>query len=101
MKGVSGRQLALHLDDFIWQERHGKTAGMAFRNICRDIKGGSIFFSTTFLYWSILYLSLQSTCSSNFRALPCSIMKLYTLVLHAIIIIIASPIFSEVLLLQS
>ena len=38
MKGVSERQLALHLDEFMWRERHGRTAGMAFRNICRDIK---------------------------------------------------------------
>ena len=48
MKGVSERQLALHLDEFMWRECHGKTAGMAFRNICRDIKGGSIFFQLRF-----------------------------------------------------
>ena len=37
MKGVSSAQLALHLDEFMWRERYGKTAGQAFNNVCTDI----------------------------------------------------------------
>ena len=37
MMGVSSRQLALHLDEFMWRERYGKTAGEAFTNVCADI----------------------------------------------------------------
>ena len=37
MKGVSSDQLPLHLDEFMWRERHGSTAGEAFRGICADI----------------------------------------------------------------
>ena len=37
MLGVSKAQLALHLDEFMWRERHGKTAGQAFNNVCADI----------------------------------------------------------------
>ena len=37
MTGVSSQQLALHLDEFMWRERYGKTAGEAFTNICPDI----------------------------------------------------------------
>ena len=35
--GVSSAQLALHLDEFMWRERHRKTAGQAFTNVCADI----------------------------------------------------------------
>ena len=37
MMGVSSAQLALHLDEFVWRERYGKTAGQAFTNVCADI----------------------------------------------------------------
>ena len=37
MMGVSSAQLALHLDEFMWRERYGKTAGQAFTNVCADI----------------------------------------------------------------
>ena len=37
MMGVSSNQLALHLDEFMWRERFGKTAGQAFTNVCADI----------------------------------------------------------------
>ena len=37
MKGVSANQLALHLDEFMWRERYGTTAGQAFTNVCADI----------------------------------------------------------------
>ena len=37
MMGVSSAQLALHLDEFMWRERYGKTAGQAFNNVCADI----------------------------------------------------------------
>ena len=30
-------QLPSYLDEFMWRERHGKTARVAFDNICRDI----------------------------------------------------------------
>ena len=33
MKGVSANQLALHLDEFMWRERYGTTAGQAFTNV--------------------------------------------------------------------
>ena len=36
MMGVSSAQLALHLDEFMWRERYGKTASQAF-NMCADI----------------------------------------------------------------
>ena len=34
MLGVSKAQLALHLDEFMWRERYGETAGQAFNNMC-------------------------------------------------------------------
>ena len=37
MKGVSSAQLPLHLDEFMWRERYGQTAGQAFTNVCADI----------------------------------------------------------------
>ena len=36
MLGVSKPPLALHLDDFMWKERYGKTAGQPF-NVCAEI----------------------------------------------------------------
>ena len=37
MMGVSADQLALHLDEFMWRERYGKTVGKAFNGIYADI----------------------------------------------------------------
>ena len=37
MKGCAAHQLASYLDEFMWRERHGKTAGEALRNVMRDI----------------------------------------------------------------
>ena len=37
MKGCHASELAGYLDEFMWRERHGKTAGDAFCNIMRDI----------------------------------------------------------------
>jgi len=58
MKNVSGRQLALHLDEFLWREHHGKTAGMAFRNICRILREEAFFFNYVSL---LVYSKLKST----------------------------------------
>ena len=37
MKGVIPRQLPSYLDEFMWRERHGKTANLAHNNLMRDI----------------------------------------------------------------
>ena len=37
MKGCHEDQLPSYLDEFMWRERHGRTAGMAWNNIMRDI----------------------------------------------------------------
>ena len=37
MKGISSQQLPLHLDEFLWRERYGTTAGEVFTNVCTDI----------------------------------------------------------------
>ena len=37
MKGVSGEQLPLHLDEFMWRERYGTSAGLALSNIIEHI----------------------------------------------------------------
>ena len=48
MMGVSSAQLALHLDEFMWRKRHGKTASQVLNNVCADIstyiwKSGNTF----------------------------------------------------------
>jgi hypothetical protein len=35
--GCHTARLALHLDQFMWRGSYGKTAGLAFTNICADI----------------------------------------------------------------
>ena len=37
MKGCHSHQLPSYLDEFLWRERYGRTAGVAFNNIMRDI----------------------------------------------------------------
>ena len=37
MKGCHSSELTSYIDEFMWRERHGKTAGEAFRHIIRDI----------------------------------------------------------------
>ena len=37
MRGCHRHQLPSYLDEFMWFERHGKTAQQAFVSICRDI----------------------------------------------------------------
>ena len=37
MKGCHAHQLSSHLDEFMWRERHGQSARLAFNNIMRDI----------------------------------------------------------------
>ena len=37
MKGVHLHQLPSYLDEFMWRERHGRTASTAFNNIIREI----------------------------------------------------------------
>ena len=37
MKGVHSHQLARYLDEFMWQERYGRTNEEAFNSILRDI----------------------------------------------------------------
>ena len=37
MKGCHRHQLPSYLDEFMWRERHGRTARQAFDSICRDI----------------------------------------------------------------
>ena len=37
MKGVSGEQLPLHLDEFMWRERYGTSAGLTLSNIIEHI----------------------------------------------------------------
>ena len=37
MKGCRGDQLPSYLDEFMWRERHGKSALLALQNIMRDI----------------------------------------------------------------
>ena len=37
MKGVHLHQLPSYLDDFMWRERHGRSASLAFNHIIRDI----------------------------------------------------------------
>jgi len=36
MKGCAAHQLASYLVEFMWRERHGKTAGEVLRNVMRD-----------------------------------------------------------------
>jgi len=57
MKGVSGRQLALHLDEFMWRECHGKTAGMAFRTSAEILREEAFFFN----YDSLLVYSIHKS----------------------------------------
>ena len=37
MKGVHDHMVSSYLDEFMWRERHGRTASAALRSICRDI----------------------------------------------------------------
>ena len=37
MKGVHTTMVDIHLDEFMWRERHGQTASMALHNLCRHI----------------------------------------------------------------
>ena len=37
MKGCHEHQLPSYLDKFMWRERYGRTAGMAWQNILQDI----------------------------------------------------------------
>ena len=37
MKGVHDHMMSSYLDEFMWRERHGRTASAALRNLCRDI----------------------------------------------------------------
>lgn len=37
MKGCHQSELSSYLDEFMWRERHGQTATVAFNNILRDI----------------------------------------------------------------
>ena len=37
MKGFQESMLPSYLDEFMWQEHHGRTAHVALQNLCRDI----------------------------------------------------------------
>ena len=37
MKGVHLHQLPSYLDEFMWRERHGRSASLSFNHIIRDI----------------------------------------------------------------
>ena len=37
MRGCHASELPSYLDEYMWRERHGKTADLAFNNIMRDI----------------------------------------------------------------
>ena len=37
MKGCHDQMMSSHLDEFMWRERHGRTASAALRSLCRDI----------------------------------------------------------------
>ena len=56
MMGVTSAQLALHLDEFMWRKRRGKTASQAFNNVCADISTYIIMEKWQYICPIVLYV---------------------------------------------
>ena len=63
MRGCHAQQLPGYLDEFMWCERYGRSAGSAFTNLMSDI-------ATQYPVWNVWHIQQLSRCCH--KALPLS-----------------------------
>ena len=75
MRGCHAEHLSGYLDEFMWRERYGKTAHLAWRNLIEHIAGLTVTLQTSFylsripyihlitFFWLIINFSNQSSIS--------------------------------------